>query len=99
MACRIKILPLVDGDNNLKGLITSKDILNHLRRPFASLDERGQQLVGAAVGVKPGFLQRAERLIKAGADVLVIDVAHGHRSVLGHVPLHSWPRNHCCLLF
>lgn len=59
--------------------MTSKDILNHTKRPFASLDKRGQLLVGAAVGVKEGFLQRAEQLIRAGADVLVIDIAHGHR--------------------
>lgn len=77
-ANRIKILPLVDEDNTLKGLVTSKDILNHMRRPFASLDKRGQLLVGAAVGVKEGFLQRAERLIRAGANALVIDIAHGH---------------------
>ncbi|ELR17813.1 inosine5'-monophosphate dehydrogenase [Acanthamoeba castellanii str. Neff] len=77
-ANRIKILPLVDEENRLKGLVTSKDILNQMRRPFASLDKRGQLLVGAAVGVKEGFLQRAERLIKSGANALVIDIAHGH---------------------
>jgi len=77
-ANRVKVLPLVDEDNNLRGLVTSKDILNHTKRPFASLDKRGQLLVGAAVGVKEGFLQRAEQLIRAGADVLVIDIAHGH---------------------
>lgn len=83
---RIKILPLVDEENRLKGLVTSKDILNQMRRPFASLDKRGQLLVGAAVGVKEGFLQRAERLIKSGANALVIDIAHGHRSPFLQLP-------------
>ena len=83
---RIKILPLVDEENRLKGLVTSKDILNQMRRPFASLDKRGQLLVGAAVGVKEGFLQRAERLIKSGANALVIDIAHGHRSLFPPPP-------------
>jgi CBS domain-containing protein len=83
---RIKILPLVDEENRLKGLVTSKDILNQMRRPFASLDKRGQLLVGAAVGVKEGFLQRAERLIKSGANALVIDIAHGHRFLFLQLP-------------
>jgi len=77
-ANKVKKLPLVDADNILKGLITSKDIINHFKRPFASLDDKGSLLVGAAVGVKEGFLQRAAALIKAGVDVLVIDIAHGH---------------------
>jgi hypothetical protein len=76
----------VDEENRLKGLVTSKDILNQMRRPFASLDKRGQLLVGAAVGVKEGFLQRAERLIKSGANALVIDIAHGHRSLFTQLP-------------
>jgi IMP dehydrogenase len=71
-------LPLVDQSNKLHGLITSRDILNFIRRPYASLDEKGSLLVGAAVGVKDGFIERADKLIQAGADVLVIDIAHGH---------------------
>jgi IMP dehydrogenase len=77
-AKRVKTLPLVDQSNKLHGLITSRDILNFIRRPYASLDEKGSLLVGAAVGVKDGFIERADKLIQAGADVLVIDIAHGH---------------------
>eukprot|EP01090_Pellita_catalonica_P015722 TRINITY_DN430_c0_g1_i1.p1 TRINITY_DN430_c0_g1~~TRINITY_DN430_c0_g1_i1.p1 ORF type:complete len:509 (+),score=96.77 TRINITY_DN430_c0_g1_i1:47-1573(+) len=78
-ANKVKKLPLVDNENLLKGLICSKDILNHLRRPYASLDKSGRLLVGAAVGVKrPAFLNRADALVRAGVDVLVIDIAHGH---------------------
>ncbi len=75
---RIEKLPLVDSENNLRGLITAKDILNISNRPFASLDEKGQLLVGAAIGVKLGYLDRAKALVKVGVDVLVVDIAHGH---------------------
>ncbi|MBT5274674.1 IMP dehydrogenase, partial [Candidatus Woesearchaeota archaeon] len=74
---RIEKLPLVDADNNIKGLITSKDILNRINRPHASLDNHGRLLVGAAIGVKD-YLVRAEALVAADVDVLVIDIAHGH---------------------
>ena len=78
-ANKVKKLPLVDSDNQLKGLITSKDIENHLKRPFASLDKQGRLMVGAAVGVKaPEYIKRAEALVNAGVDVLVVDIAHGH---------------------
>lgn len=75
---RLEKLPLVDAQNNLVGLMTSKDIINHLHRPYASLDSLGRLMVGAAVGVKEGFLERAKALIDAGVDVLVVDIAHGH---------------------
>ena len=74
---RIEKLPLVDSENNIKGLITSKDILNQINRPYASLDRHGRLLVGAAIGVKD-YLARAESLVAADVDVLVIDIAHGH---------------------
>lgn len=74
---RIEKLPLVDAENNIKGLITSKDILNQINRPHASLDGHGRLLVGAAIGVKD-YLERAESLVAADVDVLVIDIAHGH---------------------
>jgi IMP dehydrogenase len=74
---RIEKLPLVDSENNIKGLITSKDILNQINRPHASLDTHGRLLVGAAIGVKD-YLVRAEALVAADVDVLVIDIAHGH---------------------
>jgi len=78
---RLEKLPLVDENGNLKGLITSKDLLYKIQRPYASLDKLGRLLVGAAVGVKPGYLDRADALVKAGADVLVIDIAHGHSDI------------------
>jgi IMP dehydrogenase len=75
---KIEKLPVVDASNKVVGLITSKDILNIDRYPFASKDRKGRLLVGAAVGVKGDYLERAEALINAGADVLVVDIAHGH---------------------
>ena len=75
---KIEKLPVVDASNKVVGLITSKDILNIDRYPFASKDRKGRLLVGAAVGVKGDYLERAEALLNAGADVLVVDIAHGH---------------------
>jgi CBS domain-containing protein len=78
---RIEKLPLVDEANNLCGLITSRDIINHSARPHRSLDTKGSLLVGAAVGVKDDYLDRAAALIEAGCDVLVVDIAHGHSTL------------------
>jgi IMP dehydrogenase len=78
---KIEKLPLVDTNNNLCGLITSKDILNIEKRPYRSLDAKGQLLVGAAVGVKDDYIQRAAALVEAGCDVLVVDIAHGHSTL------------------
>ena len=75
---RIEKLPLVDDSGLIKGLITSKDITNIADYPTASKDKKGRPLVGAAVGVKGDFLERSESLLDAGADVLVVDIAHGH---------------------
>ena len=75
---RIEKLPLVDDSGTIKGLITSKDIVNNADYPNASKDRKGRPLVGAAVGVKGDFLERTESLLEAGADVLVVDIAHGH---------------------
>ena len=75
---RIEKLPLVDDSGCIKGLITSKDITNNTDYPTASKDKKGRPLVGAAVGVKGDFLERSESLLDAGADVLVVDIAHGH---------------------
>eukprot|EP01129_Flabellula_baltica_P015525 TRINITY_DN7943_c0_g1_i1.p1 TRINITY_DN7943_c0_g1~~TRINITY_DN7943_c0_g1_i1.p1 ORF type:complete len:511 (-),score=159.49 TRINITY_DN7943_c0_g1_i1:11-1543(-) len=74
-------LPLVDASNKVVGLITSTDLLNQRNRSHASLDEKKQLMVGAAVGVKTGYLERAEALIDAGCDVLVVDIAHGHSTL------------------
>ena len=75
---RIEKLPIVDDDYHVKGLITSQDISNLEKYPNASKDKKGRPLVGSAVGVKGDFMERSEALINAGADVLVVDIAHGH---------------------
>ena len=75
---KIEKLPVVDKDNNLKGLITIKDIEKAQRYPSSAKDSRGRLLVGAAVGVLPDDEERVHALMKAGVDVLVVDTAHGH---------------------
>jgi len=75
---RIEKLPIVDDSGVIKGLITSKDIINNADYPNASKDKKGRPLVGAAVGVKGDFLERSESLLESGVDVLVVDIAHGH---------------------
>ncbi len=78
--CRHKIekLPLVDDEGFLKGLITIKDIEKAVQYPNSARDKEGRLLCGAAIGVTADVLERAELLIKAQADVLVLDSAHGH---------------------
>jgi IMP dehydrogenase len=75
---KIEKLPVVDSDGRLRGLITVKDIQKKLEYPQATKDERGRLRVGAAVGVGPEAVERAQALVAAGADVLVVDTAHGH---------------------
>lgn len=75
---RIEKLPVVEKDNTLKGLITIKDILKNIQFPDSAKDGGGHLLVGAAVGVGEDRDERAEALVKARVDVLVIDTAHGH---------------------
>ena len=75
---RIEKLPLVDDSGFVKGLITSKDITNRENYPDATKDKKGRPLVGAAVGVKGDFMERTESLLEADADVIVVDIAHGH---------------------
>ena len=74
----IEKLPLLDEIGNVKGLITSKDIINAGNYPQSSKDKKGRPLVGAAVGVKGDFMERTESLLEAGSDVIVVDIAHGH---------------------
>ncbi len=78
---KIEKLPLVDRAGRLRGLITSRDIRSLEQYPQASKDEKGRLMVGAAVGVRSGYLERAKALHEAGADVLVIDVAHAHSEI------------------
>lgn len=73
---RIEKLPIVDKNNILQGLITIKDIQKRIEYPNANKDSQGRLRVGAAIGV--GQLDRAQELINAGVDVLVLDSAHGH---------------------
>ena len=76
-------MPIVDGNNKLKGLITVKDFDKSEKYPLASKDDAGRLLVGAAVGVGPDAWERAMALIDAGVDLLIVDTAHGHnRAVL-----------------
>ena len=75
---RVEKLPLVDEKGHVRGLITSKDIINTDNYPAASKDKKGRPLVGAAVGVKGDFMERTEALLDAGVDVIVVDIAHGH---------------------
>ncbi|HEV3219498.1 MAG TPA: IMP dehydrogenase [Candidatus Acidoferrales bacterium] len=75
---RIEKLLVVDKDFNLKGLITVKDIQKKLEFPNATKDEHGRLRTGAAIGATGDFLERAQELAHAGADVLAIDTAHGH---------------------
>lgn len=75
---RIEKLPLVDSEGRLRGLITSRDIRSRLRHPHATKDTKGRLRVGAAVGIRGDYLERGAALVAEDADVLVLDVAHGH---------------------
>jgi IMP dehydrogenase len=75
---KIEKLPVVDADGRLRGLITVKDIQKKIEFPQATKDEQGRLRVGAAVGVGPDALERAQALAAAGSDVIVVDTAHGH---------------------
>ena len=79
---KIKKLPIVDADGTLRGLMTAKDLLKQRERPFATRDAQGRLCVGAAVGATGDYLERADEVVRAGADVLVIDIAHGHTLVM-----------------
>jgi IMP dehydrogenase len=80
---KVKKLPLVDAQGRLLGLITAKDLIKQKRLPFATRDDHGRLRVGAAIGAKGDYLERAAELIRASADVIVIDIAHGHSAVMG----------------
>ena len=75
---KIEKLPVVDADGRLRGLITVKDIQKRIEYPDATKDERGRLRAGAAVGVGPDAVERAQALVAAGVDLLVVDTAHGH---------------------
>lgn len=75
---KIEKLPLVDEKNELKGLITIKDIEKAIQFPNAAKDRQGRLLAGAAVGVSKDVMERTAALVEAGADVICVDSAHGH---------------------
>lgn len=77
-ARRVEKLPLLDDAGRAVGLIVMKDIRRLKEFPSSSIDDQGRYLVGASVGVVGDYLERAEALVEAGADVLVVDVAHAH---------------------
>ncbi len=79
---KIEKLPLVDDNFNLKGLITIKDIEKTRRHPQASKDEKGRLRVAAAVGTGSDTMARTKALVEAGVDVIVVDTAHGHSSMV-----------------
>ena len=75
---KIEKLPLIDDDNNLKGLITIKDIEKAKAYPNAAKDSKGRLLCGASVGITNDMMERVEALVKAKVDVITLDTAHGH---------------------
>ncbi|HTX23223.1 MAG TPA: IMP dehydrogenase [Steroidobacteraceae bacterium] len=91
---RIEKVLVVNGDSELKGMITVKDFQKATEFPRACKDERGRLRVGAAVGTTPDTLERVTALRDAGADVIVVDTSHGHsRGVIEMVARikHRWP--------
>jgi IMP dehydrogenase len=79
---RVKKLPLVDASDRLIGLVTARDLIRLRDLPYATRDTQGRLRVGAAIGARGDYLERAAELVKAGVDVLVIDIAHGHSIVM-----------------
>ena len=79
---KIEKLPLVNEDGQIAGLITMKDLHMAQQKPYSSKDKKGKLLVGAAIGATGDYLERAYELIGAGADCIVIDIAHGHSVVM-----------------
>jgi len=79
---KVKKIPLVNADGTVRGLITARDLINRRTHPFATRDESGRLRVAAAVGATGDYLERAVELQRAGADAVVIDIAHGHSQVM-----------------
>jgi IMP dehydrogenase len=92
-AHRIEKLPVVDVEGCIHGLITKKDLILYRQRPHASTDAKGRLLVGAAIGARGDYLERAAELVRAGADVILMDIAHGHSEVMRQA-VESF-RKHC----
>ncbi len=75
---RIEKLPLVDEENRIVGLITAQDIIKLQEHPNATKDTKGRLRVGVAIGVRSPDIDRAQACVESGADILVVDIAHGH---------------------
>jgi IMP dehydrogenase len=84
VSAKVKKLPLVDAEGALVGLVTARDILQQQRLPAATRDALGRLRVGAAIGATGDYLERAAELVRAGVDVIAIDIAHGHSIVMAH---------------
>ena len=82
---KIEKLPLVDDEGRLKGLITVKDFVKAEQYPNAAKDAEGRLLVGAAVGVTGDAFERAQELVRAGVDFIVVDTAHGHSRLVAEM--------------
>ena len=82
MRQKVEKLPIVDKKGKLTGLITIKDILKAKEFPNAAKDDRGRLLIGAAIGVGKDASDRADALIKAGVDTIIVDTAHGHSKMV-----------------
>ncbi len=81
---RVEKLPLVDDNFNLKGLITIKDIEKQIKYPLSAKDDQGRLLCGASLGITANILERAQALVEAHVDVVVLDSAHGHSENVLH---------------
>ncbi len=92
---RIEKLLLISDDGKLEGMITVKDIMKRLNYPKAVQDDKNRLLVGAAIGVTGDYIERAKELLNAGADLLVIDTAHGHQKNIGNA-LQKVKKNFSC---
>ncbi|MBK6630389.1 MAG: IMP dehydrogenase [Betaproteobacteria bacterium] len=89
---RLERVLVINDDFELCGLITVKDILKSTEHPLACKDNFGRLRVGAAIGVGPGTEERAELLVEAGVDLIVVDTAHGHsQGVLDRI---KWVKKH-----
>ena len=78
---RVEKLPLTDRDGKVAGLVTLKDIMKITKYPKATKDSKGRLSVGAAVGVRDREIRRVEAVLEAGADCIVVDIAHGDSSL------------------
>lgn len=75
---KVEKIVIVFPSNKIIGLVTSKDVERSLNKVIANIDEDGKLFVGAAIGANKDYLDRTKRLVDAGADVLVVDIANGH---------------------